>query len=58
MQLVIAAMAGLVLVWYHREIAAAIENFRNNFPRGPRTPMHPMPSADEPPSRRRRVRSA
>jgi hypothetical protein len=36
-----------VLYWKRREIAEAIENFRNNFPRGgPRTPTHPSPAGD------------
>ena len=36
----VAAIA--ILFSKHREIAEAIEAFKNNFPRGgPRTPMHP-----------------
>ena len=31
----------------------AIENFRNNFPGGPTTPMHPLPSNDGEHLRRR-----
>jgi len=46
-----------VLVWKHREVAEAIAEFRNNFPRGgPRTPMHPSPGMDEEVLRRRRGR--
>jgi hypothetical protein len=46
-----------VLLWKHREVAEAIVEFRNNFPRGgPRTPMHPSPGFDEEVLRRRRGR--
>jgi hypothetical protein len=43
------AVAVVALMFLHRkQIAEAIENFRNNFPRGgPGTPMHPSPAGDE-----------
>lgn len=50
------AFAGLVVLLFlmHREIAEAIDNFRNNFPRGgPPTPRHPLPSGDRALLRRR-----
>jgi hypothetical protein len=52
----LAAGAGVaVLFWKHREVQDAIENFRNNFPRGggPPSPRHPCPSCDGPLLRRK-----
>ncbi len=44
-----------VLFWKRCELAEAIDNFRNNFPRGgPRTPMHPSPAGDSAFLRRKR----
>jgi hypothetical protein len=45
----VAFAVGLVLVlyWKRRQIAEAIDNFKNNFPGGgPGSPMHPSPSND------------
>jgi hypothetical protein len=45
---VVAAAATVILYFRHREIAEAIEVFKNNFPRGgPPTPMHPSPAGDD-----------
>jgi hypothetical protein len=42
-----SAAVGLVMFKYHREIADALENFRNNWPRGgPGSPMHPSSARD------------
>ena len=41
------AVGAAILFYRYREIAQAIETFRDNFPRGgPRTPMHPSVAAD------------
>jgi hypothetical protein len=48
---------GIVAILFvkHRDVREAIENFRNNFPRGgPRTPMHPSPVNDGALLRRKR----
>ena len=48
LRLLVCAVAAAVLVSYHRQIAAAIEAFKDNFPgNGPRTPMHPSPAGDD-----------
>jgi hypothetical protein len=49
--------AGITLLFLkHREVAEALENFRNNFPRGgPPRPMHPSPVTDGALLRRRRA---
>lgn len=49
------ACAGLAFLFAsHRQVREAIENFRDNFPRGgPRTPMHPSPAGDTALLRRR-----
>jgi hypothetical protein len=40
--LAFSAAVGVVMFKYHREIAEALDNFRNNWPRGgPGSPMHP-----------------
>lgn len=47
--LFVLAAGVAVLFFNHRRVAEAIENFKNNFPRGgPRTPMHPSPARDGP----------
>lgn len=44
--LLFAAFAA-VLFLKHREVRDAIDNFRNNFPRGgPPSPRHPLPAGD------------
>ena len=56
---VIFAAGVAILFFKHREVAEAIEAFRNNFPRGgPRTPMHPSPAADDNLLRRRAAKNA
>jgi hypothetical protein len=52
--------AGVALLFFkHREVAEALEAFKNNFPRGgPRTPMHPSPVGDGELLRRRRSKKA
>ena len=45
--LAVTAAAAALLFWNRRQLADAIENLRNNFPRGgPPTPMHPSPAGD------------
>jgi len=45
---------GIHLFTNHGRVIEAIENFRNNFPRGgPPTPMHPLSSGDDIMFRRR-----
>lgn len=47
-----------LLILKHREVREAIENFRDNFPRGgPGTPMHPSPAGDDALLRHRRTHS-
>lgn len=46
-RVLLPAAAVVVLFLNHRRIAAAIERFKDNWPRGgPRTPMHPSPARD------------
>jgi hypothetical protein len=46
---------GILLFTNHRKVIEAIENFRNNFPRGgPPNPMHPLSSGDDVIFRRRK----
>ena len=45
--LVFSAAVATALFKYHREIAEALEAFRNNWPRGgPGSPMHPSVARD------------
>jgi hypothetical protein len=47
-RLLVFAAVGVFLFSKHREIAKAIEDLSNNFPRGgPPTPMHPSPAGDD-----------
>ena len=46
---ILICVAGVTALFaLHRQIAEAIETFRNNFPRGgPPTPMHPSVAGDD-----------
>ena len=47
---------GILLFSNHRRVIEAIENFRNNFPRGgPPAPRHPLSSGDDIMFRRKRA---
>lgn len=47
-KLLVYAAVGILIFLKHREIAKAIEDFDNNFPRGgPPNPMHPSPAGDD-----------
>ncbi len=49
----------VALFFFHREVREAIENFKDNLPRGgPRTPMHPSPVTDAALLRRRAPKKA
>jgi hypothetical protein len=46
-QLAVVIAAAACVMYWHREIAQAIRNFKDNFPRGgPPSPMHPSPAGD------------
>ena len=55
MKKIISTGLGILLFTNHRKVIEAIENFRNNFPRGgPPNPMHPLSSGDDVIFRRRK----
>jgi hypothetical protein len=53
-RLALLAIGASAIYLKRRQIAEAIENFRNNWPRGGAPPTHPLPAADD--SLLRRVR--
>ena len=57
---VFSAAVAILIFKYHREIAEALEAFRNNWPRGgPGSPIHPSIARDSDLlTRRRRKRAA